>query len=64
MFTLINTVENKIIAVLNRDAELIEKINEIRIENEDFDFSILGISDAKEYIEEFCGNLELLEDNK
>ena len=62
MFTLINTIDNNIIAVLNGDAEVIDKINEIRVENEDFDFSIIGISDAKEYIEEFTDNLALLDD--
>jgi hypothetical protein len=63
MYTIVNNIENKIIANLSsNDAELINKVNEIRIENEDFDFSILGISDAKEYIEEYCSNLDLLDD--
>jgi hypothetical protein len=62
MFTLINTIDNKVIAELRTDSEIIDKVNEIRTENEDFDFSILGISDAKEYIEEFCDNLALLDD--
>jgi hypothetical protein len=61
MFTLINTIDNNIIAVLNGDAEVINKINEVRIENEDYDYSIIGLSDAKEYVEEFCDNLELLD---
>ena len=29
-------------------------------ENEDYDFSILGLSDAKEYIENYCDNLILI----
>jgi hypothetical protein len=62
MFTLVNTIDNNIINALNGDAEVIDKINEIRVENEDFDFSIIGISDAKEYIEEFTDNLALLDD--
>ena len=62
MFTLVNTIDYKIIAELNGDAEIIDKVNAIRVENEDFDFSIIGLSDAKEYIEEFCDNLELLDD--
>jgi len=61
MFTLINTIDNNIIAALNGDAEVINKINEVRIENEDYDYSIIGLSDAKEYVEEFCDNLELLD---
>jgi hypothetical protein len=62
MFTLINTIENKVLSYIKGDLAIIDKVNEIRIENEDFDFSILGISDAKEYIEEFCNNLALLDD--
>jgi hypothetical protein len=62
MFTLINTIDNKVIAELNGDTAIIDKVNEIRTENEDFDFSIIGLSDAKEYIEEFCDNLELVDD--
>jgi hypothetical protein len=62
MFTLINTIENKVIAELNGDTAIIDKVNEIRTENEDFDFSIIGLSDAKEYVEEFCDNLALLDD--
>lgn len=61
MYILVNTVEDKIIAELKNDSEIINKVNEIRIENEDFDFSIIGVSDAIEYIEDFCGNLELVE---
>ncbi len=62
MYTIVNNIENKIIANLISDAELINKVRNIAVENEDFDFSILGISDAKEYIEEYCSNLDLLND--
>jgi hypothetical protein len=62
MYTIVNNIENKIINLSSDDAELINFVNKIRIENEDFDFSILGISDAKEYIEEYCHNLDLLDD--
>jgi hypothetical protein len=62
MFTIVNNIENKVIANLISDAELINKVRNIAVENEDFDFSILGISDAKEYIEDYCSNLDLLDD--
>jgi hypothetical protein len=62
MYTIVNNIENKSINLSSDDAELINFVNKIRIENEDFDFSILGISDAKEYIEEYCSNLDLLDD--
>jgi len=64
MYSLINNLDNKVIAKLNSDAELINKVSKIVIENEDFDFSILGISDAKEYIEDYCDNLELVIDSE
>ena len=64
MYSLVNNLDNKVIANLKNDSELIDKVSKIVIENEDFDFSVLGISDAKEYIEEFCDNLDLLVDSE
>ncbi len=64
MYSLVNNLDNKVIANLSNDRELIDKVSKIVIENEDFDFSVLGISDAKEYIEEFCDNLDLLVDSE
>jgi hypothetical protein len=34
-------------------------MKKIVIENEDYDFSIIGLSDAIEYLEDYCSNLEL-----
>ena len=64
MYSLVNNIEGKVIANLSNDSELINKVDKIRIENEDFDFSVLGISDAIEYIEDYCENLDLLDDNE
>jgi hypothetical protein len=64
MYSLVNNLDNKVIANLNSDAELIDKVSKIVIENEDFDFSVLGISDAKEYIEDYCDNLDLVIDSE
>ena len=64
MYSIVNNIENKVIANLTSDAELINKVRNIAVENEDFDFSILGISDAKEYIEEYCHNLDLVLDSE
>ncbi len=64
MYSLVNNLDNKVIANLNSDAELIDKVSKIVIENEDFDFSIIGLSDAKEYIEDYCDNLDLLVDSE
>ena len=60
MYKILNTVDNEIIFESSNDSAFIEFVKRIVIENEDFDFSVLGVSDAKEYIEEYCGNLELL----
>ena len=64
MYTLVNNLDNKVIANLSNDSELINKVQAIMIENEDFDFSILGVSDAKEYIEDYCSNLDLVIDSE
>jgi hypothetical protein len=64
MYSLVNNLENKVIANLNSDAELIHKVRNIAVENEDNDFSIISLSDAKEYIEVYCDNLDLLVDNE
>lgn len=62
MYSLVNRLENKVIATLDSDREVIYVVDNIRVENEDIDFSILGISDAKEYIEDYCDNLDLVYD--
>jgi len=59
MVTIKNIIEDKIIFKGN-EIDFIKFMNEIRIENEDYDFSILGISDAKEYLDDYCANLELI----
>lgn len=64
MYSLVNNLDNKVIAELKSDSELIDKVSKIVIENEDFDFSVLGVSDAKEYIEDYCDNLDLLIDSE
>lgn len=64
MYSLVNNVEGEVIAKLKNDNELIDKVIKIVRENEDFDFSVLGISDAIEYIEEYCDNLDLLDDDE
>ncbi len=64
MYSLVNNLDNKVIAELKNDSELIDKVSKIVIENEDFDFSVLGVSDAKEYIEDYCDNLDLLVDSE
>jgi len=58
MYTIYNNVEDKII-FQGGEREFIEFTKKIVIENEDFDYSVLGCSDAIEYIEDYCDNLVL-----
>ena len=64
MYSIVNNIENKVIANLKSDAELIHEVRNIAVENEDFDFSIICLSEAKEYIEDYCSNLDLVIDSE
>lgn len=61
MYSIIHNIDGVKMTNLKTDRELIDFVDKIRIENEDFDFSILGVSDALEYLEDFCSNLTLIE---
>ncbi len=63
MYKIKHNTDNEKVTTLNSDKEFIEFMQKILIENEDYDFSILGISDAKEYLEDYCSNLTLLNDD-
>ena len=60
MYKIFHKTDSEKTTVCNSDKEFIDFVNLIRIENEDFDFSILGVSDAMEYLEDYCDNLDLL----
>lgn len=64
MYSIVNNIENKIIANLSSDVDLIYKVREIVTENGDSNFSVIGVSDAKEYIEDYCADLDLLDDSE
>lgn len=51
--------ENEKITELKTDIDLIEFVKKIVIENEDYNYSVLSISDAIEYIEDYCDNLKI-----
>jgi len=44
------------------DSELIHFVKMLTVENGDIDFSIIGCSDALEYINDICGNLKLYDE--
>ena len=58
MYKVFNNVEG-INIFQGTERSFIEFMKRIAIENEDFDFSIIGIGDAEEYITNYCGNLDL-----
>ena len=58
MYVIENTVEGKIIGQFKTDGELIDFVKKIVVENEDSETSsIISVSDAKKYIEDYCDNL-------
>lgn len=59
MIQIKNTVEDEVIGEFANVNDFVDFVNMIKNENEDFDFSILGKSDAEEYILDYCDNLEL-----
>ena len=59
MYRVYNNVEDKIVFEGN-EREFIEFMNIIKNENQDVDYSIIGVSDAIEYVEDYCGNLDLI----
>jgi len=60
MFTVNNKVEGKVIGKFKTDAEFVHFMRTIAIENEDEDMSITCLSEAKDYLDNYCDNLELL----
>jgi hypothetical protein len=61
MYKIYNNVEDKIIFE-GYEIDFIDFVEKLVIENEDYSFSVLGVSDAVEYIEDYCGNLEIIEE--
>lgn len=59
-YILKNTVEDKILGVFT-EQELVHKVREIAIENEDEELSIIKIGEALDYIETYCDNLTVTE---
>lgn len=60
MYKVFHNVDAEKISVFVTDLEFIDFVRLIVIENEDYENSIFGISDAIEYIEDYCDNLTLL----
>ena len=54
-----NNVEDKNVFEGN-ESQFIDFMKKIVIENEDYDFSIIGLSNAIEYLKNYCSNLKLI----
>ncbi len=61
MYKILHNVDAEKTTTLKTDRELIDFMSKIAIENEDYNFSIIGVSDALEYLEDYCSNLTLLD---
>lgn len=57
-YRIYNILENKTIFYGNQ-YDFIEFVKKIIIENENYDYSVIGLTDAIEYIEQYCSNLTL-----
>ena len=65
MYTLVNNLENKVIAELKNNSELIDKIRKIATENGDDGICFFAfLNESKSYIENYCDNLDLLIDSE
>jgi len=65
MVVVYNNVEDKNVFE-GTENQFIDFMRLIVIENEDFNFSIIGLSDGIEYLEDYCQNLkfDLVEDGE
>lgn len=59
MYIIKNTVEEKIIGKFETDAEFVHFMRTVAVENEDEDMSITCLSEAMDYLNNYCSNLEL-----
>lgn len=60
MYKIFNDIKAEVIFTSSVDAEFIHFVRKIAVENEDEDLSILSVSEAKEYLENYCDNLKLI----
>ena len=64
MYSIVNNLENKVIANLSNDLDLINKVRVIAIENDDRIAPIDSVNDCFEYINEYSSNLDLVLDSE
>lgn len=59
MYTVFNHVRNKVV-FYGTEREFIDFVKQIVIKNGDSDYSVLGVSDAIEYIDDYCNDLNMV----
>jgi len=62
MITLVNNVEDKVIGQFDNLSDLLEKMKQISLENEDENWTFIGLGDVIEYVDDYCDNLTLIID--
>ncbi len=60
MITLVNNVEDKVIGQFDNLSDLLEKMKQISLENEDDNWTFIGLGDVIEYVDDYCDNLTLI----
>lgn len=59
MYKILHNIDGEKTTVLNSEAEFVHFMRNIAIENGDEELSITCLSEAKEYLENYCTNLSL-----
>jgi len=59
MYKVYNNIEDEILFNGN-EREFIQFMNLIKSENYDYEITIIEVSEAIEYLEKYCGNLDLI----
>lgn len=60
MYKIFHNIDEEKTTILNTDAEFIYFVKQIAIENGDEELSITCLSEAKDYLVDYCPNLTLL----
>jgi len=56
-YSIFNKVEKKHLGIFT-EAEFVHRVRQIAVENDDAELSITCIGEAKDYLREYCSNLE------
>ena len=60
MYKILHNIDGEKTTTLNSDAEFVHFMRQIAVENDDEDLSITCLSEAKDYLNNYCPNLTLL----